>query len=163
MGCVWKRRREQGCEGRIGSRGGDDSGGQGQMAHEAHVDMPGNMARPEPPPVNVTQRPQPGHSNSRIRDKPQVTGPVRPHLCDSTCAQLGDTSCTTRVHCACGRGWLGSQGESQIQKHLGSPGCSPCSCCHTERLPTCIQCCYFLTSQSLSSSGFFMVRDALCQ
>lgn len=59
------------------------------MAHEAHVDMPGNVARPEPPPVNETQRPQPGHSNSRIRGKPQVTEPVRPHLRDSTCAPLG--------------------------------------------------------------------------
>lgn len=162
MGCVWKQRCEQGCEGHVGSPGGEDSGGQGQMAHEAHVDMPGNVARPEPPPVNVTQRPQPGHSNSRIRGKPQVTGPVRPHLRDSTCAPLGTPDAprgSTAPGAEAGEGHTVSPGRRKMSGFLLQPR----SCCHSERLPRGTQCCSFLTSQSRSSSGFFMVRDAICQ
>lgn len=124
MGCVWKQRREQGCEGHVGSPGGEDSGGQGQMAHEAHVDMPGNVARPEPPPVNVTQRPQPGHSNSRIRGKPQVTGPVRPHVRDSTCAPLGTPDAPRGSTAPGAEAGEGHTVKSRMQEDVGIPGCS---------------------------------------
>lgn len=73
-------------------------------------------------PVNVTQRTQPGRANAGFPGYPAPPStPLRLHL-----LRVGDTSCTRRVHGACGRGWLGSRSEPALNPGRSrSPGSSP--------------------------------------
>lgn len=119
----------------------------------------GQTAVGHPCSVNVTQRPQPCHANSRTPGKPWVTGPVCPHLCGSACFRPGDTCGAKRAMVPeLEAGW-GHTVRPRKSSGLLAP--AQCSFCHTRRLPGGTQSCWLFPNVTVSLQ-FWLVEGQRC-